>query len=108
MNDNPIDAEVEAEAPVRSRKPLWWTLVILAFIALSAWTYLGTKHSEKLTQQAEASGPGVGTAYNPTTGAVVGAGAVPGALGAGGPTPPTVAPETVTAAPAAPAPAPAQ
>ena len=89
MNDNPIDAEVEAEAPVRSRKPLWWTLVILAFIALSAWTYLGTKHSEKLTQQAEASGPGVGTAYNPTTGAVVGAGAVPGALGAGGPTRPS-------------------
>ncbi len=59
------------EAPTRSYKPIWWALVIVAFLALSAWTYVGTKRSNHETQQASASGVGVGTAYDPTTGKTV-------------------------------------
>jgi hypothetical protein len=47
--------------------------------------------------QAEASGQGVGTAYDPTTGRVEGAGAVPGqGIGTGGPRTPSAGPLTVT------------
>ena len=62
----------------RSYRPIWWALVVVAAIALCAWAYIGTKRSNHEVAQAEASGQGVGTAYDPTTGKVVGAGAQPG------------------------------
>jgi hypothetical protein len=85
-----------AETQDRSYRPIWWALVVIAALALSAWTYVATKRSNNAGQHAEATGAGVGTAYNPATGAVVGAGATPGALGTDGPPPPVVAPEVVT------------
>ncbi|HTK36313.1 MAG TPA: hypothetical protein VL358_13650 [Caulobacteraceae bacterium] len=85
-----------AETQDRSYRPIWWALVIIAFLALCAWTYVATQRSNTAVQRAEATGAGVGTAYNPATGAVVGAGATPGALGTNGPPPPVVAPQVVT------------
>jgi hypothetical protein len=75
----------------KSYKPIYWALVIVAFIALAAWAYTSTRNSNRAVQQASAAGTGVGTAYDPTTGATVPAGAAPGALGTGGP-PPAIIP----------------
>ena len=71
----------------KSLKPVWWALALVAFVALCAWAYIGTQMSNRQLEQATATGAGVGTAYDPNTGAIVPAGAAPGALGTGGPPP---------------------
>jgi hypothetical protein len=71
----------------KSYKPIYWALVIIAFIAIAAWAYVSRRNSDQAVQQATAAGVGVGSAYDPTTGATVPAGATPGALGTGGPPP---------------------
>jgi hypothetical protein len=68
----------------RSYKPIWWALTIVAFIALCAWAYVATRRSNEAVQQANAAGA-VGTAYDPTTGRTVPAGATPGAFGTADP-----------------------
>jgi hypothetical protein len=77
--------------PNKSLKPLWWALTIVAFVALIAWAYIGTKKSNREVAAATAAGTTTGLAYDPSTGATVPAGATPGALGVGGP-PPIVEP----------------
>ncbi len=76
-----------ADTGYKSMKPLWWALTIVAFVALVAITIGATRHSNRAVQQASATGSGVGTAYDPTTGRTVPAGATPGAIGTNGPPP---------------------
>jgi hypothetical protein len=76
----------------RSLKPLWWTLVIIAFVALCAITVVATRRNNHAIQQADASGHGLGVAYDPTTGRNTPAGAAPGSIGTTVPVTPHAAP----------------
>jgi hypothetical protein len=90
MPDN--ETTTETRTGYRSLKPLWWTLAIVAFVALCAVTLVSTRHSDRAVQQAQASGQGQGIAYSPTTGQTTPAGAAPSALGSTTPDTPHSAP----------------
>ena len=94
------DSDSDNELKVRNSHPKYWTMVIVAFIALCAVTLVATRRHDRADQQATASSAATGVAYDPTSGRTVPAGATPGSIGTT-----TVAPSVSALAVNTPAPA---